>query len=348
MVLTARRAENKTDSPTDALNAAQVRTSRLAAAILQRRLANMRFGMCFRPYALGLMNFLASLSLKISIFKLKQLTHLRQKVFFRSTIVFKGHCTGPEMSSHGRGRPHDEDDLAVVSAHRPHEMGQRAMHHEGQAGEQPWCESVRTGARGVKRLGQWDAFGSMDSISGKGAAGRRDANYFLSRWPATDAGLRQLHAPCPARGTQRGHLSGCLRMLFVILLVRHADGWISLSDKGYTVKHSLVAQAGVKVLGEVGVNGFIISKPVAKLQCNPSRRGAIRWNEEQFEGCDGATNWRPLTFCSRSCDINTDSVPCGLMVRNRCDKSCNQEGTGLNMRQCILNVASTPCQHVVR
>jgi len=336
MVLTARRAENKTDSPTDALNAAQVRTSRLAAAILQQRLANMRFCIC--------------LGLSEEAFRIARFA---PKSFFSVNNRFQGslHPDGAEMSRHGRGRPQDgfdEDDLAVVSAHRPHEMGQRAMHHEGLAREQPWCESVRTGARGVKRLGQWDAFGSMDSILGKGAAGRRDVNSFLSRWPATDAGPRQLHARCPARGTQRGHFSGCLRILFVILLVRHADGWISLSDKGYTVKHSLVAQAGVKVQGEVGVNGFIISKPVAKLQCNPSRRGAIRWNDEQFEGCDGETDWRPLTFCSRSCDINTDSVPCGLMVRNRCDKSCNQEGTGLNMRQCILNVASTPCQHVVR
>ena len=153
----------------------------------------------------------------------------------------------------------------------------------------------------------------------------------------------------PAAGGRRESASSViLQALFILLLARQADGWISLSSQGYQVKHSLVAQAGVKVQGDVEVNGLTISKPVAKLQCNPSRRGAVRWNDDAFEGCDGQTDWRPLTFCSRSCTINTNSVPCGLPVRNRCDKSCNQYGTGLNMRQCILNVASTPCQHVVR
>ena len=137
-------------------------------------------------------------------------------------------------------------------------------------------------------------------------------------------------------------------VFFLCVLLQLADGWISLSDKGYTLKHSLAAQAGVKVTGPLTVNGLLISKPVAKLQCNPSRKGAIRWSEDQFEGCDGETDWRPLSFCSRSCSVNTDMVPCGLQVRNRCDKSCNQQGTGLNMRQCILNVASTPCKASVR
>ena len=155
----------------------------------------------------------------------------------------------------------------------------------------------------------------------------------------------QAHAP---NRMSRLRLGGCLSILCIAQVVQQADGWIALSDKGYQVKHSLVAQAGVKVQGEVGVNGFIISKPVAQLQCNPSRRGAIRWNDEQFEGCNGETDWQPLSFCSRSCTINTNSVPCGLSVRNRCDKSCNQYGSGLNMRQCILNVASTPCQQPVR
>jgi hypothetical protein len=124
-------------------------------------------------------------------------------------------------------------------------------------------------------------------------------------------------------------------------------GWIALSSEGYKVKHNLIAQAGVRVDGDVTVNGVIISRPVSNLQCNPSRRGALRWNDKFFEGCDGLTDWRPISFCSRSCDINTDSVPCGLPVRNRCDADCQQAGTGLNMRQCILRVAATPCNSPV-
>jgi hypothetical protein len=154
--------------------------------------------------------------------------------------------------------------------------------------------------------------------------------------------------PPPPWYRGRMHQRCLCSTLFLLLLLQHADGWISLSDKGYTMKHSLAAQAGVKVQGAVNVNGLLISKPVADLQCNPSRRGAIRWNEDLFEGCDGKTDWRPLTFCSRSCNVNTDTVPCKVQVRNRCDKFCNQYGTGLNMRQCILNVAATPCHEPVR
>ena len=134
-----------------------------------------------------------------------------------------------------------------------------------------------------------------------------------------------------------------LHVVVALALVELAGSWISLSEKGYSVKHSLIAQAGVKVSGPVKVNGLMISRPVARLQCNPSRRGAMRWNNEKFEACDGETDWRPLTFCSNSCDIDTRAVPCGLPVKNACDKSCEQIGTGLNMRQCILNVGSTAC-----
>lgn len=177
-----------------------------------------------------------------------------------------------------------------------------------------------------------------------------------TRWCAPACGCvecpRDVHsriAPKSGGATRRAlGLKGSLRILLILLILRQADGWIALSSKGYEVKHGLVAQAGVKVQGQIDVDGLIISKPVAKLQCNPSRRGAIRWDNQNFEGCDGETDWKPLTFCSRSCTINTDSVPCGLPVRNRCDKSCNQIGTGMNMRQCILNVAVTPCRHAVR
>jgi len=149
------------------------------------------------------------------------------------------------------------------------------------------------------------------------------------------------------RGVGRA-LVECICIFLILSILHHADGWIMLSNKGYTVKHRLLAQAGVKVPNQVEVNGFTIAKPVTKLQCNPSRRGGIRWDEQQLEGCDGTQDWRPLTFCSRSCEINTDSVPCGLPVNNKCGKSCNQNGTGLNMRQCILQVLDTPCQTVVR
>ena len=223
----------------------------------------------------------------------------------------------------------------AADAHRP-ELGPARAHG-------PECPDFRTRASERKEKKSDDAGASGCSRPRPGGAACGQARGFGS---GQRAGRR-----APAAGGRRESASSAgilLQTLFILLLSRHADGWISLSSQGYQVKHSLVAQAGVKVQGDVEVNGMTISKPVAKLQCNPSRRGAVRWNDDAFEGCDGQTDWRPLTFCSRSCTINTNSVPCNLPVRNRCDKSCNQYGTGLNMRQCILNVASTPCQHVVR
>jgi hypothetical protein len=134
-----------------------------------------------------------------------------------------------------------------------------------------------------------------------------------------------------------------LRFLMSLILLKLSGGWISVSNEGYSVKHQLVAQAGIKIPEDFRINGLLVVKPVATLQCNPSRRGALRWNSKFFEACDGETNWRPVSFCSRRCDINTQTVPCGLPVRNRCDVDCQQSGTGLNMRQCLLAVGTTLC-----
>ena len=137
------------------------------------------------------------------------------------------------------------------------------------------------------------------------------------------------------------------RLLWFVLYVRYASAWITLSSDGYNVKHNLIAQAGVRVDGDITVNGVIISKPVSNLQCNPSRRGALRWNDGAFEGCDGVTDWRPISFCSRSCDLPTEAVPCGLPIQNLCGVNCQQTGTGLNMRECIFRVATTSCDQPV-
>ena len=51
------------------------------------------------------------------------------------------------------------------------------------------------------------------------------------------------------------------------------------------MKHQLIAQAGVRVEQQVNVNGVILSQPVTSLQCNPSRRGAVRWNDRWGRGC---------------------------------------------------------------
>ena len=252
--------------------------------------------------------------------------------------VGEHHGSDPAMRAHGWGNsdPHDDDDGAPVlpAAPRPggwsHPLPQRLR--RGHREDGPAAVARQHAGRNSAELGQPSAALNTEPLSST-------RQWSCRRSRESWAGRPQV----VRRGYKR-----CLCILVAVLVLQQADGWIALSDKGYQVKHSLVAQAGVKVQGEVGVNGFIISKPVAQLQCNPSRRGAIRWNDKSFEGCNGETDWQPLSFCSRSCTINTKTVPCGLPVRNRCDKSCNQIGTGLNMRQCILNVASTPCQQPVR
>jgi hypothetical protein len=132
-------------------------------------------------------------------------------------------------------------------------------------------------------------------------------------------------------------------LLFTLLSIQDVGSWIALSKDGYKVKHNLIAQAGLRVDSDVIVNGVVISRPVSDLSCNASRRGALRWNDKFFEGCDGQHGWRPVYFCSRSCDIDNNTVPCGLPVRNKCEDLCQQTGSGLNMRQCLLRVATTPC-----
>lgn len=138
-------------------------------------------------------------------------------------------------------------------------------------------------------------------------------------------------------------------LVFAVLaaLCGVTGGWIALSPDGYTMKHNLIAQAGVTVEGDVRVNGVLISRPSRNLECTAERKGSVRWNDEFFETCDGEHDWQPAAFCSRTCDVNAQSVPCGLTVNNACGDACAQTGTGLNMRQCILRVASTPCSQEV-
>ncbi len=132
-------------------------------------------------------------------------------------------------------------------------------------------------------------------------------------------------------------------------LLDTCGGWIALSKDGYVMKHNMLAESGVKVEGDVRVRGVLISKPVDNLQCTPERRGSVRWNDKFFEGCDGLTDWRPLQFCSRSCSIDTSTVPCGIGIKNSCEENCpGMTGTGLNMMHCIQRVVSTPCNIEVR
>ena len=57
--------------------------------------------------------------------------------------------------------------------------------------------------------------------------------------------------------------------MWVVLLAAlavGADGWVAMSDKGYTIKHNLVSEAQLKVEGDVKVYGVFISKPEDNLQ----------------------------------------------------------------------------------
>ena len=134
-----------------------------------------------------------------------------------------------------------------------------------------------------------------------------------------------------------------IRVLVFVETLTCISGWIALSPDGYEIKQNFIIESGVSVDGQIVVNGVIVSAPVTNLECNSTRQGALRWNDKFFEGCDGTNDWRPITFCSRSCDINTDAVPCGLAVTDTCGVGCQQSGTGLNMLHCILRVATTPC-----
>ena len=139
----------------------------------------------------------------------------------------------------------------------------------------------------------------------------------------------------------------CLVMAIVCGLWQPAGSWIALSKDGYTIKHNLIAEAGVTVSGDMRVNGVLMSKPVENIACTPERAGSMRWNDKYFESCDGVNDWQPVQFCDRSCEVNAHAVPCGVAVLNKCGVDCDQTGTGLNMRQCLLRTATSKCNEEV-
>jgi hypothetical protein len=112
-----------------------------------------------------------------------------------------------------------------------------------------------------------------------------------------------------------------LPILVLGCLISPCGSWIALSKDGYTIKQNLLTEAGLKVEGTMAVNGVLISKPVDYLQCTPERKGAMRWNDKSFEGCDGETDWRPIEMCDRSCNIDTAAVPCGIEVNDFASQS---------------------------
>lgn len=207
---------------------------------------------------------------------------------------------------------------------------------------------------GGSRKGRPGAFASGQSCASPGGAGEvassrcgRDKRAYGGRKGRGATGRGEYGE----RDSRRDGLHGsgvALWFLVAFVMVQACGGYITLSDKGYSFKHPLLASAGLKVDGDVRVNGMIVSKPVANLQCNPSRKGAMRWNQHKFEACDGVNDWKPMSFCDRDCNLNTNAIPCGIPVRNKCDKLCKQTGTGLNMRQCLLATSTTQCNTPVK
>jgi hypothetical protein len=61
----------------------------------------------------------------------------------------------------------------------------------------------------------------------------------------------------------------------------------------------------------------------------------------------GEGDWRPLYFCDLGCKMNLDKIPCHVPVNNKCDRTCNQFGQGLNLRHCLINIAKTQCNEPV-
>ncbi len=55
-----------------------------------------------------------------------------------------------------------------------------------------------------------------------------------------------------------------------------------------------IIEAGLKVTGDLRVNGVLMSKPVANIACTAERAGSIRWNDKYFESCDGVNDWQPI------------------------------------------------------
>ena len=90
--------------------------------------------------------------------------------------------------------------------------------------------------------------------------------------------------------------------LWAIILLccapRTGVGYVVLTKEGYSVEHHLMSQAGVVAGENFTVHGLTINTPTARLRCNPSRRGALRWSDSSednkdgprggsFEACDG-------------------------------------------------------------
>jgi len=160
---------------------------------------------------------------------------------------------------------------------------------------------------------------------------------------AGQGGWRRAGRRCFADLLGWGRSGVLLVVLLHCILWQPAGSWIALSKDGYTIKHNLIAEAGVSITGDLRVNGVLMSKPVSNILCTPEREGSIRWNDEFFESCDGVHDWQPVQFCDRSCAVNAHAVPCGVPVLNKCGVDCNQVGTGLNMRQCLLKTSTSAC-----
>ena len=134
----------------------------------------------------------------------------------------------------------------------------------------------------------------------------------------------------------------CVLALLFTFCTHYASCWVTVSKDGYIIEHSVIEEAGVSINSDLTIGGLVLSVSVSDLQCNPSRTGALRYNEAYFEACDGDA-WRPLKFCSYTCNINLFTLPCGVPIDNQCQKSCNISGQGLNIRQCVFNAATTAC-----
>ena len=231
------------------------------------------------------------------------------------------------------------------------------MHVAGSASHRRWlgAEGARhdldcDGAPRGERAHHFDrSSGAVLEATARCRLLERATLFLCPRVPDVRARARrrvQGHAePGSRRGTRRLGWVGAGALLAALLaaLLGSTDGWVAMSDKGYTIKHNLVAEAQLKVDGDLTVHGVMISKMDEHLACTAERTGSLRWNDRFFESCDGVTDWQPVKFCSRTCDVNAQAVPCGVAVKNECGDDCEQTGTGTNMRQCILNVAYTQC-----
>lgn len=203
--------------------------------------------------------------------------------------VWEHLCGSPDMDGHASGR-HDETayldgvDCAASgsgSQRRTQEEGALrdwARPRRGSDGRDFEGEDAEEARRRLREsdfergLGQCAARPSTVEEPGR----TRSGGYRASGSPHT----RGLFGREGERGgedaARRGRggarvLSGrsAVLMLWAVAMLAQlqlSGSWITLSDKGYSVKHTLIAQAGVKVSGPVRVNGLMISRPVASLQ----------------------------------------------------------------------------------